>query len=151
MSAQMNAIIRDLEQVPHIFDFDRDGFGEEVAEATAAAIFEYMDAETSPDGGQWIDLAPAYQAWKERHYPGRKMGELELKMKDPMQLRGEPNITPNELVQEYGTDEDAKLEAEWFQEGNEEQNRPPRKFYALNDLALHDLGNLFDRRFQTIR
>ena len=150
MSAQMNAILRDLERIPHAFAFDRDRFGERVAEETAAAIFEYMDAEYGPNNAPWIELAERYRRWKERHFPGRKIGELHLHMKDPMQLRGELQIGPDAMQQTYGLDEQARLEAEWFQEGHSGQNRPPRPFYTLNDLALVRLGELFDLRFHEI-
>lgn len=150
MSVQMNQIIAEMAKYPHIFDFDRDGLADRVAETAAVAIFSFMEAETDPDNNRWIELAESYRRWKDRHFPGRKMAELHLLMKDPDQLKGELKVAANELIQTYGLTEEARLEAEWFQEGHQGQNRPARRFYELNDLALLLLGDLFDAQWQTI-
>jgi hypothetical protein len=147
----MARILADIEQAEHVFDFDRDGLGDQAAETTAAAIFEYMDAEVGPDNNPWLELSDRYKKWKDTHFPGRKIGELHLHMKDPQQLRGTLQISSNEMIQQYGVDEEARLLAEWFQEGHSGQNRPPRPFYDFNDLALAALGELFDHAFATIR
>jgi hypothetical protein len=154
MSRQMNQIVREMSGFPQRFDFDRDRLGEELAETTALAIWQYMEAETDPTNHPWIDLAARYEAWKAVHYPGRKMAELEMLMKDPDQLRGELVISARQLEQTYGTTERAKLEAEWFQEGfsgtdakGRARYQPERRFYELNDLALTLLGIYLDDRF----
>ena len=146
----MAAIIADLERHKRCFDFTQDTLASDVAEALASAVYEYMDAGIDPRGASWIELSPAYLLWKTRHFPGRLISELHLLMKDPAQLKGELDATRNKLIQTYGLNEEAKLEAEWFSEGHSEQNRPPRPFYELNDLALVHLAAVFDARFQSV-
>jgi hypothetical protein len=147
----MDRIVAEISQLPHLFDLDRDDLGEDMAEATAVAIFEYMDAEMGPDNSPWMELAPSYKAWKDKNYPGLKMGELALVMKDPEHLKGELAISAREVVQTYGRSDLAKQHAYWFQEGDPGNNRPARPFYDLNDLSLVYLANLLDARFAKIR
>lgn len=144
MSAQISPILADLQRHRHCFDLDR-GLAEPLAEATAAAIFEYMEAQVDPDGHAWEPLSEKYAEWKATHAPGAKMSELYYRMKAPDQLKGELGIDVYRLEQTYGLDLEARQEAEWFQEGN--PNQPPRPFYAFNDLAAVYLANVLDRAF----
>lgn len=140
-------LLDDIDRMRHCFDFTDGRLAEDVAEATAVGIFEFMDAEVGPDGSPWIALSEAYAKWKAKHYPGRKMAELDLLMKDPAQLKGTLAVSRDQLVQTYGTVEEARLHAEWFQEGHTGQNRPPRPFYEFNDAAIQYLESVFDARF----
>lgn len=145
MSAQLAPILEDLDRHRRCFDLTADGFGEALAETAAAAVFEYMDQETDPDNRAWAPLAEWYAERKAEHFPGRIKAELYLLMKTPDQLKGTLEIEADRMVQTYGTDEEARQEANWFQEGSDVQ--PPRRFYAFNDLALVTLGGACDRRF----
>ena len=144
MSAQCDRIVAELERMKRTFDFTYENLGQSLAEANAAGIFEMMEAETGPDAS-WPELSERYAEWKEAHFPGQPMAELYGIMKDPMQLLGEVAITPDQLTQTYGTSEEAKQEAVWFQEGNDRQ--PPRPFYSLNGLSNRNIAQVLDARF----
>jgi phage gpG-like protein len=61
-----------------------------------------FEAEGRGEHGKWAQLSPAYAAWKEKKYPGKKLLERTGKMKDD--LLNEDNkgiVTPRTL--EYGT------------------------------------------------
>lgn len=143
--SQSAPIIADLERHKQGFDFTQDELAQRVSVVTAAAIYSYMDAQVDADNAPWIALADGYARWKERHFPGQPIGVLTGHMKALAQLLGELEITPHLLKQTYGIDEQARLLAEWFQEGYDDQNRPPRSFYDLNDLAVAALDDFFDR------
>lgn len=150
MSAQIQAVIADLRRIQTVFDFTKHGLADDTAEANAAGIFEYMEAQVGPDNAPWIELSEAYAAWKSKAAPGAKISELYGLMKDPDQLKGQLEVSPERLVQTYGLGDRARDEACWFQEGDPTQNRPPRPFYDFNDLVLVYLAALFDRHFDEI-
>lgn len=147
MSAQLTAILDDLERHKHAFDFNDNGLADAVAEATSVGIFEYLDREIDVNNSPFIALSEGYEAWKSRHFPGKPIGELYGLMKSPDQLKGTLEIQQYAMSQTYGTTEEARLLAEWFQEGYAPQNRPPRPFYGLNDLVLVLLDTVFENRF----
>ncbi len=146
-SPQLSRILADLEKHKHCFDLDRDGLGQQIAEAAAVGIFEAMDAETGPDGA-WAPLSETYAAWKAQKYGSLKMAELTLGMKAPDQILGEVEITAHAMTQAYGLDAENRQKAAWFSEGND--NQPARPFYALNGLSLRAIAEVLDRRFAEV-
>lgn len=143
MDAVLAAVIADFGRIARVFDFTANGLGEEAAERNAAAIFEYMDAQTGPDNNPWQPLSDAYAKWKSGQFPGQPMSDLHHNMKDPSQLKGVVDVTADGVKQTYGLDDQARTEAVWFSEGNSRQ--PPRPFYQFNDLAILNLEDLFGR------
>jgi hypothetical protein len=138
-------ITAELERIARCFDFTYEDLGQKLAEANAAGIFEMMEAETGPDGA-WAPLSEAYAAWKAERFPGQPISELHLLMKDPAQLLGELQTEPDRMVQTYGTTEEAKQEAVWFQEGG--GNQPGRPFYTeFNGLSERLIAEVLDARF----
>ena len=146
MSADGRKIASDLRRHAEAFRLDS-GLGVELAEASASGIFEYMEAMTDPSNAPWQPLSPKYAAWKAKHYPGRITAERELEMKAPDHLKGQLEIQAHMVIQTYGLNEQAKNEAAWFQEGDPARNRPPRRFYDLNDLCLLYLSGVLDAHF----
>jgi hypothetical protein len=144
MSAQGAALVAELDALKSVFDFTQHDLANQLAEAAAVGVFEAMEAQTGPDGA-WDELSEAYAEWKSRHFPGEKMSELHLKMKDPEQLKGVVTATPDRIEQTYGTDDEARQEAVWFQEGG--GNQPPRPFYAFNGLVERTYAEVLDRRW----
>jgi hypothetical protein len=144
----MAAVVGDLAAIKSALDLTHDGLGGKAAEATAAAVFEYMEVQVDPDNNPWVGLSDAYAERKARLAPGAPMAEfLGRVMKDPDQLRGELDISPDRMEQTYGLTDQARNEAAWFQEGDPARNRPAREFYAFNDLATVYLADLFDDRW----
>lgn len=145
-SAQMEILLNEISSHPFIFDFNQEGLGDWMCEIAASAIRDYMDAETDWDGANWPDLSEAYAAWKSDHYPGLRMGELDMIMKGSDQLIGTVTVQGQEMHQLYGTSEEAQQHSVWFQEGNPGV-QPPRPFYALNALAIANLDAMLDQWF----
>lgn len=52
--------------------------------------------------GKWAALSPAYAKWKARHFPGRKILELNGRLKNSLIMKGGPDnvleITPDTLT-----------------------------------------------------
>jgi hypothetical protein len=138
--AALSAVIADLERMRDCFNFTLNGLADLAAEAAAAGIFETMEAEVGSDGAPWPELTEEYADWKARHFPGEKMSELHLKMKDPGQLKGELDVSPARMVQTYGTDDEARSEAVWFSR--------LRPFYGFSPFAVRLLDEVYDRRFE---
>jgi phage gpG-like protein len=67
---------------------------------TMAAVFV---SEGAYEGGnRWKALSPAYARWKARYFPGRKILELNGRMKDSLTIKGNSDnvleINPDSLV-----------------------------------------------------
>ena len=150
MPGQSTAMNAALERHKTAFDFTVDDLGNRATVVTAAAIYAYMDEQIDPDNAPWLELSEGYDAWKQRHYPGQPISVLTGHMKQLDQLVGVVDVRETIVTQTYGTDDEARLLAEWFQEGYAPQNRPARRFYAFNDLAVASLDDFFSRHFHSI-
>ena len=148
MSTDGALVLADLARHQQCFDLTVDGLGERLAEAFAVGVFAYMDAETDPENNAWIPLSERYAEWKSAHFPGLPMSHLYGLMKTPEQIKGTLDIRPDGMAQSYGTDEKARQEAVWFQEGNERQ--PARRFYDFNEQAEHLIADVLDERFDAV-
>jgi hypothetical protein len=145
MSAQMDKIITELERMKLTFNLAHEDLGQHLAEANAAGIKAFMDQEIDPGGSAWPSLSFGYAYFKEMFYPGQLMAHLEGVMKTDENLIGSLWVSPTEMRQQFGTEEQAQQEAAWFSEGNE--NQPPRPFYELNDLGCAKIAEVLDARF----
>ncbi|MDR3639063.1 MAG: hypothetical protein P4L84_34985 [Isosphaeraceae bacterium] len=145
--AELTAIIAAVKQHPRTFDFTKDTLGESLCHVTAMAIIAFMGSEIDPDGNPWPELSEAYADWKSTVAAGEPMAVLYRHMRTLDQMEGLHRITATTVDQTYGTDEEARSLAEWFQEGSTKQNRPPRPFYAFNDLAINNLNDWCDQHF----
>jgi hypothetical protein len=131
MSPALRPILRDLERIKTAFDFDQHGLGEKLMDTAVDTIERLMDNEEDPNGIPWDELSESYVKQKARINPGAPMAVLHDHMKQRHQLEGERRITAREAVMVYGTDDRARDEATWFQEGNSATGQPPRRFYEL--------------------
>ena len=141
-SAQMRAIVRDMKRHCHIFDADR--VGEEVLDIAMEQQIRNFAAAVDPDGNPWPDLSEAYFAYKQLNALTTDMGYLEFVMAAPENFRGERFANRTEARSVFGVDEQSKAEAEWFEEGSQAQNRPPRPFTAMGDIAVQLIDDYLD-------
>lgn len=139
---------RDMHAYRACFDFTRDGLGHAVIDETAGAMLAMMDNEVDPEGKPWSPLSRKYAAWKSEHFPGNPMAVLYGLMKTQANIVGETRVADRLIEMEFGTSDEAKAEAGWFQEGN--PNQPPRPFYALGDYAIEVVDRVMDDRFETV-
>lgn len=128
------AIHRDIIGHRDMFDLRRDGLGRELCGITTDGIKDTIDAQQTPDGAPWAPLSEAYATWKSRKFPGQPMAVLHHLMIDPAEVEGIIEVNRSEASVLYGVSEQARQEAEWFQEGG--PNQPPREFWGINADAL---------------
>ena len=150
MSWRLTKILGDLDRHKQIFDLDQNGLGEALMNIDCEVILRDMDAEVDPDGKPWPPLSELYLAWKAIAAPGSPMAVLYGHMKTLAQLKGMRRTTARLAVMVYGIDEEARDLAEWFQEGNAKQNRPPRRFY-LQSAEAQQLKDEYCRNHLTGR
>lgn len=142
--ATMAEIIAEIQGFNKLFDLTRDGLGPEMAQAAAGGILDALDAEVDYDLQPFAPLSPSYSQWKQTHQPG-PIGRLYGLMKEPRHVLGQVAVSADSMSQTYGESDDARAEATSFQEGG--GNQPPRRFYALNPLALDAVTKVVDRYF----
>jgi hypothetical protein len=137
------AIIADLTRHGTIFDLDQRNLGIELLDITAVAILVQMGKELDPDGNRWPELSEPYETWKSGAHPGALMSVLFALMKTLENLQGERLVTVHYASMTFGIEPEAKLEAEWFQEGfrgtdslGRNRNQPPRPFYEIPDVGV---------------
>lgn len=146
-SRQLMSILRDLDRQVHAFDLDRDDLAEDLMDVAAEVIRRDIDSQTDPDGQPWPELSPAYAEWKATVAPGNPMAFLYRQMIDNEQILGESWVSATMARMVFGVDETPKQEAVYFQEGNPENNQPPRPFYAFSIECLTRMDALLDQRF----
>lgn len=144
---EMEEIIAEVRRHPDVSDFTKDTLGASLVHIAAMAIIGQMGEEVDPDGHPWPPLSEAYAAWKAEVTGGEPMAVLFHRMRTLDEVEGLYRITATTIEQTYGTSEEARNEAEWFQEGSEKQNRPPRPFYAFNEMAFEQMNAWCDEQF----
>jgi len=70
-------------------------------------------------------------------------------MADPREVAGEVAVSAELARVTYGVSEQARAEAEWFQQGGD--GRPPRRFWGLTAESEARSREILDARFRTIR
>lgn len=71
----------------------------------------FWQQESNPDTGRpWARLTPAYQEWKQQHYPGEPILRQTGRMQDNMQIKVRGNVfsvygAPYGRYQQFGTSE----------------------------------------------
>lgn len=107
--------------------FDRPGsegsVGTGALGAAVGAIAERCRAQEAPDGREWAKNKP----WAQRNPQkrGKPVGVLTGEMLSAGQLAGEPTVSRDSATLTYGVTEEAKRKAEWFSEGNANQEARP--------------------------
>lgn len=145
--ATMRSILRDLDRHIHLFDLDQGDLGEDLMDVAAGVIRQDIDGQVDPDGQPWPELSDAYATWKATVAPGNPMAILYHQMIDSEQIAGERWVSPTEGRMVFGVDEVPKQEAVWFQEGDPNNNQPPRRFYEFSLESLTRMDAHLDRHF----
>jgi Phage virion morphogenesis family len=149
MNLALDKILADLERHKHLFDLDRDDLGRKLGKAFTDGVQECIAGQHDPDGQGWEYLSPAYEEWKGFQFPGNPIGVLHQTMADPHEVAGEmTTLTATQATVTYGITEQAKQEAQWFQEGDAHQ--PPRRFWGFTPDSLDEVKKLLDERFATV-
>lgn len=143
-SNQLMRIIRDLRR--HCRTFDADRVGEDVLDLVVEEQMRDFDAEVDPDGSRWPDLSAAYLEFKRRYAATTKMGHLHGNLATEENFRGQRYSDRHEARSAFGTTEQAKDEAEWFEEGDPAMNRPPRHFLGISPLAEQRIDSFLDEQ-----
>lgn len=131
MSRDGQRILKALARHRTFLDFTDEDCGRDLCKIATDGVQECIKAEQAPDGTPWPELSEDYDAWKTKHFPGQPMGVLHHLMADPVQVSGFVQVTPDRATTQYGVSQEARDEASWFQEGDPNNNRPPRRFWGF--------------------
>lgn len=140
-------IVADLERHKKLFDLTRDDLGRQLCKAATDGCQECIAGQHAPDGSPWAPLDRHYEEWKAFHFPGLPMGVLHQVMSNPNEVAGEVDVTADRARVTYGITEQAKEEANWFQDP-EGGHQPPRRFFGLTEGAQEESRKLLDKRFK---
>jgi hypothetical protein len=141
MSGELARVVADLERHKDLFNLERDGLGKALCKAATDGVQRTIEGQQTPDGARWPELDPAYDAWKSDHFPGKPMAVLHEIMAQPDQVAGDVAVSAGQAIVTYGTDEQARQEATWFQER--------RLFWGFTESSLTEVKSLLDARFAT--
>jgi phage gpG-like protein len=142
----MAKIIGDVRRISRTFDMTQNGLGADLLKAFTDGVKDTIAKEEAPDGTPWDQLDPAYEAWKQKNYPGKPIGFLEEIMADAAQIEGTPRITAEEAETTYGITDVARDHASWFQNGDEDNNQPPRPFWGFTPESLAKIKEILAKR-----
>lgn len=148
MSAQLNAILADFRRHRRFADFTHQGMGKDLIEIDIQAIKRRTRGQFDAQGKSWPSLSAAYEEWKRKYFGNRPIGVLHGMMLAIDQLRGLAFISATSMRVTYGTTQQARDEATWFQEGN--ANQPPRPFYEFDAQGDADKTAYLDHRFDSM-
>lgn len=146
-SPQLDRILGDLDAMEKAFDLTSDGLGGKLLKAATDGVKDTIAKQEDPGGSPWPELSESYAEWKRSEAPGKPIGELYGLMADDDEVEGTIHVQPDLASVLYGKTEEAQVEAEWFQEGDEDQNRPPRPFFDLTAPAVEAIEQILDQRF----
>lgn len=138
-------ILNDLEAMKAIFDLSQ-GVGADFLESTSQAVFAQMAAESDADGNPWPALSSSYERWKSANFPGEPISRLHGLMREIDQVRGDQHVESELASMTFGLDEQARAEAEWFQDP-ENPGQPPRGFYDFGSAVVAAVTPTIDGRF----
>lgn len=147
-AAAMAKILADTNRHRHLFAMDRDNLGHDLCKAATDGVQECIAGEHDPDGNAWAPLSPKYEEQKAFEYPGQPMAVLHQVMANPHEVAGEVVVSADRATVTYGISEQARQEAEWFQEGNAHQ--PARRFWGFTGASLKEVRSILDKRFSTV-
>ena len=133
-----------------LFDLQVDGLGQELCAAATDGVQACIAGEHAPDGTPWTPLSEAYEEWKSYQFPGQQMAVLYGLMADPREVAGEIDVSPERAVVTYGTSEEARQQAVWFQEGSGRPGHgsPPRPFWGFTDESLARVRAILEKRLK---
>lgn len=128
ISNNQGEIERALDGLQRILDLRADKLGRRAMEMIARRIQARSQAELDPTGDRWPENEPRYKARK----GNQPIGELTGRMLSIEEIEGTITVVPDAARMEFGLSEDSRQIAEWFEEGIEANNQPPRPFFELS-------------------
>ena len=149
MSRRLSKVRSDITHLRGLFDLTRDGLGKDLCKAATDGVQATIAAEQAPDGTPWDELSAGYEEWKSFQFPGSPIAVLHGTMADPREVAGVPTVASDFASVTYGVSEQARQEAVWFQEGDE--NQPGRPFFGLTEASRARILEILDGRFATFR
>lgn len=150
MSPAASRVTEALRRHKGFLDFEAGGLGDDLIKAFTDGVLGCIVGEHSPDGTRWDDLSKTYAEAKARKHPGRPMAVLDFHMAKPDQVAGVPDVTTSEASVTLGTDDRARDEAEWFQEGDPARNRPPRPFWGFTPASEKQAEAILTERYRRV-
>lgn len=133
-------LLRRLQRHREATEFDRNGLGDAILDATTDVIHRDFEDGVSPDGTPWPPLSPAYEEYKRTAYITTQMGYAEMVMAgDPEQFRGSRYISKTEARASFGITQEAIEEAAFFQ--------IDRPFWGLNAESINRSVSVARERF----
>lgn len=135
----------DLKRHRQIFDLTKDRLGRDLCKLASESTGRSFEEQRSPTGEPWPELSDKYEKWKSKNFPGQSIGELYGIMANDDEIKGENQISANEAEYGYGVTVQAIDEMGWFQNGDDQNNRPPREAIGLDDEGV----KLSDERCRT--
>ncbi|WP_435005157.1 hypothetical protein P12x_003051 [Tundrisphaera lichenicola] len=150
MSVQFDKIKAILGRHKRLFDLAEGNLGADLCKAATDGCQECLAAEQDPDGNPWPPLSGPYEEWKSFEYPGNPMALLHGVMANPREVAGEIEVAADSATVTYGVSEQARQEAEWFQEGVKRTGQPPRRFWGFTSDSLAKARAILDERFSTV-
>jgi hypothetical protein len=141
-------VIRAIKAIAQSWDLRSKGryksLGVDMLDIVAEGIYERTVIEQEgPDGEPLAPLAPSTLARKARLGFPETIGVEHAKMLALEELKGERMIERRTASVIYGKDEQAKEEAEWFQDPSN-PNQPDRQFMGLDERIEATIDALFE-------
>lgn len=150
MNRDTRKILADLKRHLTFADLTQGGTGDDLCKAFTDGVAATIERQETPDGTKWADLSPAYEEYKSKRFPGQPIGKAHVLMADPVQIAGDVIVLDDAAMVTYGTDQDARDEAEHFQEGNPSGNQPPRPFWGFTSDSTAAVEKVLDDRFKDV-
>lgn len=138
MRSNVEQVASYIRGAAHAIDFDRNlpggrNLGALLAEAMAIGIFKRsLGRQLTPSGEPFAALSPAYLRWKVKHGYSPRKNVKTGKMLSLEEIRGTAQVTKYRVDLTYGRTPETQQLAEWAEEGNKKQKRPPRPFYGID-------------------
>lgn len=134
-STQAQAIFGDFDRHIDAMRLDKGNLASDLMDIAVEEMKINMAAQIDPDGQTWDDLSEEYAKSKARNYPGKPISVLEGLMASDNEMAGFRMVTDSTASITYGETDDAKIEAEWFQDPSN-PNQPARVFWGLTREAI---------------
>lgn len=142
-------IVKAIRGIKASFAFSAKGrykrLGTDILDSVAQAIYDETVLEQKEPGG--APLAPLRASTlrrKARLGQPSTIGVATGRMLAMQQLQGRRQISGTTASMTYGTTEEERQKAEWFQAGSKKQKRRKRPFYDLNRRTERDIDGIIE-------
>jgi hypothetical protein len=139
--ARLEAMVRDLRWL-----------WPRVSQLTISMISRQFDQEGAFFGSRWQALSPDYAAWKEIHFPGKKIlsreGFLRRAATSPERQQTAMSLTLT--IAPYEGSGGRTISPDWFQEGTSRMPARPILFEHPPEVVLAEYEQLLNREAETM-